>query len=151
VPSLADSPPPAEGQPGYYPDPLGGKFARYWDGTQWTSRVGREMQQATVAVSQPQASLSTKRVSEKQRKAILAQQLQQATVRGLRIESQSDFQAVMIEGQKVNHVLHAVLTVFTCFLWGIVWAIIAGTGGEKREMILVDEYGNVQHQRLGKI
>jgi hypothetical protein len=25
----------------------------------------------------------------------------------------------------VNHVLHAILTIFTCFLWGIVWVILA--------------------------
>jgi hypothetical protein len=94
--------------------------------------------------------LRTEPASDKERKAILAQQLQQATARGLRIESQSDFQAVLIEGQKVNHTLHAILTVFTCLLWGIVWAVIAGTGGEKREMVVVDEFGNAQHQRLGK-
>jgi hypothetical protein len=93
----------------------------------------------------------TEPVSDNERKAMLAQQLQQATTRGLRIESQTDYQAVLIEGQKVNHTLHAILTIFTCLLWGIVWAVIAATGGEKREMIVVDEYGNVQHQKLGKV
>jgi hypothetical protein len=69
----------------------------------------------------------------------------------LRVESQSDFQAVLVQGKPVNHTLHAILTVFTCLLWGIVWAVVAGTGGEKREMIVIDEFGNVQHQRLGKV
>lgn len=69
----------------------------------------------------------------------------------MRIESQSDYQATLIEGKPVNHVLHAILTVFTCLVWGIVWAVIAGTGGETREMLVVDEFGNVQHQRLGKV
>jgi hypothetical protein len=82
---------------------------------------------------------------------MLAQQLQQASARGLRIESQSDFQATLVEGQPVNHTLHAILTVFTCLIWGIVWAVIAGTGGEKRETIVIDEFGNVQHQKLGKV
>jgi hypothetical protein len=95
-------------------------------------------------------SVSTTRRSADERKAMLAQQVQQAVGRGLRVESQSDFQAVLIEGKPVNHTLHAILTVFTCLLWGIVWAVIAGTGGEKREMIVVDEFGNVQHQKLGK-
>jgi hypothetical protein len=147
VTQLADLPPPEGGEAGYYPDPLGGKYSRFWDGSQWTTKVGREMQAPLPPPTQP---LRTKSASDKERKAILAQQLQQATARGLRIESQSEFQAVLIEGQKVNHTLHAILTVFTCLLWGIVWAIIAGTGGEKREMIVVDEFGNVQHQRLGK-
>jgi hypothetical protein len=81
---------------------------------------------------------------------MLAQQLQMAAARGLRIESQSEFQAVMVEGRPVNHTLHAILTIFTCLIWGIVWAVIAGTGGETRYMIFVDEFGNVQQQKLGK-
>jgi hypothetical protein len=97
-----------------------------------------------------QAISTTKRPAD-ERKAMLAQQLQQASARGLRIESQSDFQATLVEGQPVNHTLHAILTVFTCLIWGIVWAVIAGTGGEKREMIVIDEFGNVQHQKLGKV
>jgi hypothetical protein len=88
--------------------------------------------------------------SPEERRAILAQQLQFATVRGRRIESQTEFQAVLVEGQPVNHVLHAILTFLTCFLWGIVWAILAGTGGEKRELLVVDEYGQVQIQQLGR-
>lgn len=28
---------------------------------------------------------------------------------------------------KPNHVLHAILTIFTCFLWGIVWLILSAT------------------------
>jgi len=47
-------------------------------------------------------------------------------------------------------VLHAILTVFTCLLWGIVWLIMGLTGGEKRELVVVDEYGNVQVQHMGR-
>lgn len=97
------------------------------------------------------AAVSTAKRSVDERKAMLAQQVQQAVARGLRVESQSDFQAVLVEGKPVNHTLHAILTIFTCLLWGIVWAVIAGTGGEKREMIVVDEFGNIQHQKLGKV
>jgi uncharacterized protein DUF4352/uncharacterized protein DUF2510 len=41
---LSDLPPP-EGskEEGYYPDPLGGKRGRWWDGSQWTTRVGPKM------------------------------------------------------------------------------------------------------------
>jgi hypothetical protein len=89
--------------------------------------------------------------SPEERRAILAQQLQQATVRGRRVESQVEFQAVLIQGKPVNHVLHAILTIFTCLLWGIVWIVVASTGGETRELLSVDEYGNVLYQRLGKL
>lgn len=38
------------------------------------------------------------------------------------------------EPSKVNHVLHLLLTVFTCGLWGIVWLFIAiGAGGGRRD------------------
>jgi hypothetical protein len=111
---------------------------RYWDGDAWTDRV------------QNGSEVSATRRTTDERKVILSQQLQTAAARGLRIESQSDFQAVLVEGKPVNHVLHAILTIFTCLLWGIVWAIIAATGGEKREMVMVDEFGNVIWQKLGK-
>jgi hypothetical protein len=111
---------------------------RYWDGGTWTDRV-----------SEGSSVNSTRRTAD-ERKAILAQQLQTAAARGRRIESQSEFQAVLVEGKAVNNVLHAILTIFTCLLWGIVWIVLAITGGEKREMVVVDEFGNVLWQKLGK-
>jgi len=125
---------------GWYPDPDSSGLQRYWDGSTWTDKA-----------MPADAPVSTTRRSNDERKAMLAQQVQQAVGRGLRIESQSDFQAVLVEGKPVNHTLHAILTIFTCLLWGIVWAVIAGTGGERREMIVVDEFGNIQHQKLGKV
>jgi len=124
---------------GWYPDPDSPGQQRYWDGSEWTDKT------------MDNTPVSTTRRTADERKAMLAQQVQQAVGRGLRVESQSEFQAVLIEGKPVNHTLHAILTIFTCLLWGIVWAVIAGTGGEKREMIVVDEFGNVQHQKLGKV
>jgi hypothetical protein len=112
---------------------------RYWDGSSWTHQVKEGL-----------AEINTTRRSSDERKAMLAQQLQGAVARGMRIESQSDYQAVLVEGKPVNHVLHAIITIFSCGLWGIVWIIMAVTGGEKREMVVVDEFGNVQLQKLGK-
>jgi pyruvate/2-oxoglutarate dehydrogenase complex dihydrolipoamide acyltransferase (E2) component len=131
---------PASPPPGWYPDPNAGgaNLMRYWDGDAWTDRV------------QGGSEVSTTRRTADERKVILSQQLQTAAARGLRIESQSDFQAVLVEGKPVNHTLHAILTIFTCLLWGIVWAIIAATGGETRQMVVVDEFGNVLWQKLGK-
>lgn len=67
---------------------------------------------------------------------------------GTRIETQSDFNAVLVRGKKVNHVLHGLLTLFTAGLWGIVWIILAVVSGEKRSMLSVDEFGNVNHEEL---
>jgi hypothetical protein len=126
---------------GWYPDPNAGgsNNMRYWDGSTWTHQIKEGL-----------TEVNTTRRSADERKAMLAQQLQSAVARGLRIESQSDYQAVLVEGKPVNHTLHAIITIFSCGLWGIVWIIMAITGGEKREMIVVDEFGNVQLQKLGK-
>lgn len=97
------------------------------------------------------SGVSVARRSTDERRAMLAQQLQQAAARGLRLESQTEFQAVLIEGKPINHTLHAILTIFTCLIWGIVWAVIAATGGEKRHQLVVDEFGNVHWQNLGKV
>ena len=67
---------------------------------------------------------------------------------GARIESQSDYQAVVVRGKKVNHVLHLILTLVTLGLWGIVWIILAIAGGEKRQMVTVDDYGNALVQNV---
>jgi len=126
---------------GWYPDPNAGgsNNMRYWDGSTWTRQIKEGL-----------TEVNTTRRSGDERKAILARQLQSVVARGLRIESQSDYQAVLVEGKPVNHVLHAIITIFSCGLWGIAWIIMAVTGGEKREMIVVDEFGNVQLQKLGK-
>lgn len=134
---------------GWYPDQrLGSGQQRYWDGSAWTDKTSDHGQ---VPTGTHAPTVSTERRAPDERKAILAQQIQFAAARGRRIESQGDYQAVLVSGQPVNHTLHAILTIFTCLIWGIVWAIIAGTGGEKREMIVVDEFGNVQHTKLGKV
>jgi hypothetical protein len=81
---------------------------------------------------------------------MLAQQLQQGAARGLRVESATEYQAVLIEGKPINHTLHAILTIVTCLIWGFVWAVIGATGGEKRHQLIVDEFGNVHWQQLGR-
>lgn len=101
-----------------------------------------------VAAPEPQQSTAKKTAEE--RKALLAQAIQSQVVAGGRVESQSDFQAVIIKGHKVNHVLHFIIGFFTFFLWWVVWAVMAITGGEKRELVSVDEFGNVLVQRISK-
>lgn len=81
-----------------------------------------------------------------ERKAILAQQIQMAVARGGRIQSQSDSIVVIMHGKPVNHMLHLFITLITSGIWLIGWIIVAMKGGEKREMITVDEFGNVLTQ-----
>jgi hypothetical protein len=100
------------------------------------------MVDATVAVEQ------SAQMSKDKRKELLAQAIQQEVVAGARIQSQSEFNAVTVTGKNVNHVLHFFLTLFTFGFWAIIWIVLAITGGEKRTMVSVDEYGNILRQKV---
>ena len=101
------------------------------------------------AAAAPQAPTvtATQKTSE-ERRALLANALQGQVAGGARIESQSDYQAVIVQGHRVNHLLHFFIGIFTLGLWWLVWIVIAITGGEKRQMATVDEFGNVYMQKV---
>lgn len=88
------------------------------------------------------------RPPDDERKAVLARTIQTQIVGGARIESQTDFQAVMLKGKPINHVLHLILTLVTFGFWGIVWLVLALTGGVKRSIVSVDEFGFVNIQEI---
>lgn len=52
-------------------------------------------------------------------------------------------QVVMVRGRALNHVLHAVLTVFSCFLWGAVWLVLGMTNRGERIALTVDAMGDI--------
>lgn len=80
---------------------------------------------------------------------MLAQTVNNQIAQGCRVESQSDYQAVVVKGHRLNNTLHLILTICTAGLWGIfVWAPLAIFGGEKRSVVAVDDYGNTSVQRL---
>lgn len=89
-----------------------------------------------------------KKKSSNARKALLASTVQTQVVGGARIESQSDYQAVVVTGKKVNHLLHFIIGLFTLGFWWIIWLILGLTGGEKRQIIAVDEFGNATNQHV---
>ena len=83
-----------------------------------------------------------------ERKEVLARQIANQIAQGRRVESQGDFQAVMVQGHRVNHVLHLILSLLTLGIWLIVWVALVIFGGEKREVIQVDEWGTPTVARL---
>jgi hypothetical protein len=85
--------------------------------------------------------------SAEERKELLARAVASEIRQGWRVESQSDYQAVIVKGSKPNHILHLILTLVTLGLWAIVWIAVAMFGGEKRGVIGIDEYGNTNIQR----
>ena len=86
------------------------------------------------------------KVSPERRKEILAQVLSTRLARPgqWRVETQADYYAIVVGRKPV--ILHLLLTVFTLGLWLFVWAM---TGGEKRYILSVDEYGNGTVKKLG--
>ena len=92
--------------------------------------------------------MASGRMSTEQRKELLAQHISFQVTQGARVESQSDFRAVLVYGYRVNHLLHAVITFLTCLLWGFVWLVLGITRGERREIVQVDRWGNIIVSRL---
>lgn len=59
------------------------------------------------------------------------------------VESRSETQAVLVRGEPVNHVLHAILSLVTCFLWAMVWVARIVTNKVERVALTVDAQGHV--------
>lgn len=83
-------------------------------------------------------------LGDAERKRILATYIAtEVATNGARVESQTDENAVLVYGKRVNHLLHLLLCVPTAGLWAIPWIIMAAMGGEKRKVVRVDDYGNI--------
>jgi hypothetical protein len=94
-----------------------------------------------------QLPAGTEKKAPEELKALLAQAVANWVHGGWRVESQTDFQAVMAKGHRLNHILHLILTIITLGIWAIVWILVVALGGEKRAVVSVDEYGNTLAQR----
>ena len=79
------------------------------------------------------------------RKYRLSQAIQNEVVAGGRVESQSDFGAVMRFGNPPNHVLHLIVSLVTCLFWTPVWMALAVIYHlqKKTVTLTVNEYGQV--------
>ena len=88
------------------------------------------------------------RVSAEERKRLLTEQVRLEVARGARIESQGQYDTIVATGNETNNTAHLIATIATCGAWGLVWLVIYFTGGVKRKMIVVDDYGNVLVQKI---
>jgi len=110
--------------------------------------AGPEVNTPLPPASRAADSLAEVEKTLTERKVLLAHTLQGQVAGGARIESQGDFQAVVIKGHRPNHLLHFVIGIFTFGLWWIVWLFITIFGGESRQLINVDQFGNVLVQKV---
>jgi hypothetical protein len=96
-----------------------------------------------VTIHTPRGVSMLQRVDESRRSAILDQELLRLVSQGAGVVARIPTSAVVAFGKPVNHVLRLLATVLLCGLWLPVWVIIAATGGERRQTVAVDEYGEV--------
>ena len=82
-----------------------------------------------------------------ERQAILSQAVATSVVKGFRVESQTPHHAVLVTGRRTNHTLHAIITLFSCGAWGLVWLYLGMTRKETRVVLQVDPSGNVIESR----
>ena len=102
---------------------------------------------STLEMSPTAAEVTVAKKSPEERHELLARAVANEIRQGWRVESQTDYQAVIVSGQRPNHVLHLILTLITFGLWAIVWIALVAFGGEKRGVIEIDPYGNTNIQR----
>jgi hypothetical protein len=84
------------------------------------------------------------------RRSALTAAITASFAEGDRLESQTDFSAVIVKGRRPNHILHLILTVLTLGVWAIVWLMVGMFGGEKRQILMVNEDGNAIRQSPGQ-
>ena len=58
---------------------------------------------------------------------------------GWRVESDYGNTVTLVRGQRVNHVLHLLLTVVTAGSWLLVWLVLSAFGGERRTSFTYDD------------
>jgi hypothetical protein len=118
----------SEAAPGWYANPAG-SGQRRWDGEAWAEEYRGE------------AALE-------ERKAALAEAITRFVSNNYRVESQSETQAVMVRGNRPNHLLHFIIGFVTLGLWWLfVWLPLTIWGGEERRMLSVDTFGEVAEMK----
>ncbi len=74
---------------------------------------------------------------------ILDAQVARYVQAGWAVESRSETMAVLKSGDRPNHVLHLLITIFTCGFWAFVWFLLAVTSRQHRMALTVAPDGTV--------
>ena len=90
----------------------------------------------------------TQRLQEpEERKAALARAVANEVRGGWHVQSQTDYQAILVKGKRTSHGLHIFLSIITLGLWILVWAVMWYLNRDQHRVIDVDPYGNVNIQK----
>ena len=82
--------------------------------------------------------------TDAERRAALDARIARELAAGASLESQTGYNAVLVAGKKVNHILHLILSVLTAGIWLIVWALLVLTNKRRRTVLFVNEDGVVE-------
>lgn len=66
---------------------------------------------------------------------------------GWAVESRTPSMAVLRAGQRPNHVLHLILTLISCGVWGLAWIFIALTSRERRLSLVQNADGTISRTK----
>ncbi len=83
-------------------------------------------------------------VTESERRSALDARVARELADGATLESQAGYNAVLIKGKKVNHILHLILSILTAGIWLIVWLLLVITNKRQRIVLFVNEEGIVE-------
>jgi hypothetical protein len=89
--------------------------------------------------SAPTEGATTQKAPD-ERKEALGRAVQRQVSLGARVESQADYQAILVTGHRPNHLLQGILSFVTFGL----------RGGEHWTSVSVDEAGNTNLQKLSR-
>ena len=84
-------------------------------------------------------------LSNEERKLRLARVLAVEANNGWKVESQTEYTAVLYYGKggKINHILHLLLSLITFGIWLVVWISIGLMNQRKTKVIAIDEDGQI--------
>ena len=81
------------------------------------------------------------------RKAALARTVANQVRDGWHVQSQTDYQAVLVKGKRTSHGVHLFASIFTATLWVPVWIVMIFRNRDRHRVVDVDAYGNVNIQK----
>jgi hypothetical protein len=120
-----------------------------WDGSYWKRWSGRRWARAAYSLhpetlTDPAPFYERPPVPEDRRHRALALAVEdQVTTNAASVILDGPSGVVLGYRRPVSHVLHAVLTLLTGGVWGVVWLVIVFGKREDRIRLEADEWGNV--------
>jgi Na+-transporting NADH:ubiquinone oxidoreductase subunit NqrC len=88
--------------------------------------------------------------TDAERREALDGAVRRALEKGARLESRTNYSAVLVVANKPNHLLHLVLSIVTFGIWLLTWLLILRRGDEVRVQVSVDDDAVIHTRPLGR-